>query len=183
MLDYTVNGRIMQRNGNDDPCMAPHGTYRAQGVDNWVAIAVADDHQWRSLCAVLGRDDLARLSLDERLTRRRELDEVVTTWTSQRSMGETMERLQQVGVPAHQLQSTSEAFEDPQLAHREHFCQVPHGAMGETWVEGTRLRLSRTPAIAGSPPMLGEHSWQVLTEILGYDDDHASRLAAAGIIE
>ena len=87
------------------------------------------------------------------------------------------------GVPSHEVQGVNSAFRDPQLIHREHFRQVPHAAMGETWVEGPRLRLSRTPGHAGSPPTLGEHSWQVLTEVLGYDDARAGRLAAAGIIE
>ena len=62
--------------------------------------------------------------------------------------------------------------------------QVPHAAMGTTWVEGPRLRLSRTPAaVERGAPTLGEHSWEVLTEVLGYDDDRAAGLAAAGIFE
>jgi benzylsuccinate CoA-transferase BbsF subunit len=183
VLDYTINGRVMQRNGNDDPLMAPHGIYRAQGDDNWVAVAVATDGQWRSLCAVLGRDDLAGLPAAERLAQRRQLDEVVSAWTAQRTMGEAMACLQQAGVPSHQAQNSGEAFDDPQLKHRQHFQLVPHSAMGETWVEGSRLHLSRTPAVVGQPPMLGEHSWEVLTGILGYDDDHAGQLAAAGIVE
>jgi crotonobetainyl-CoA:carnitine CoA-transferase CaiB-like acyl-CoA transferase len=183
ILDYGVNGRIMQRSGNDDPYLAPHGIYPSAGDDHWVAVAVANDSQWRALCDVLGRSDLSGMGVDERLARRRELDEVVAAWTSARRMGEAMACLQRVGVPSHQVQNTVEAFEDPQLRHREHFCQVPHAAMGQTWVEGTRLRLSRTPGVAGPPPTLGEHSWEVLTEILGYGDDKAGLLAAAGVIE
>ncbi len=183
VLDYTVNGRVMQRKGNDDPYLAPHGIYQAQGEDQWVAVVVASDDHWRSLCGVLDRDDLVGLSLEERLARRRDLDDLIAGWTSQRSSTEVMKHLQQVGVPAHEVQGIAEAFHDPQLIHRQHFHQVPHAAMGETWVEGPRLRLSRTPGIAGTPPTLGEHSWQVLTEILGYDDDRAGQLAAAGIIE
>jgi crotonobetainyl-CoA:carnitine CoA-transferase CaiB-like acyl-CoA transferase len=183
VLDYTVNGRVMQRSGNDDPCMAPHGTYRAQGDERWVAVAAANDDHWRSLCEVLGRSDLAELSLDERLGRRRELDDLIEGWTSLRTPGDAVQRLQQMGVPSHEAQGATEAFDDPQLLHRGHFRNVPSGAMGETWVEGSRLRFSRTPAITGSPPMLGEHSWHVLTEILGYDEETAGGLAAAGILE
>jgi benzylsuccinate CoA-transferase BbsF subunit len=183
VLDYTVNGRVMQRNGNDDPYLAPHGIYPSAGDDRWVAVAVSTDEQWRSLCRLLDRMDLVRLSLPDRLARRQELDEVVAAWTTHRTMGEAMTCLQDARIPAHQVQNSVEAFEDPQLAHREHFRRVPHGAMGETWVEGTRLRFSRTPGTAGQPPMLGEHSWDVLTTILGYDDEKAGLLAAAGIIE
>ena len=92
--------------------------------------------------------------------------------------------LQREGIPSHQVQNSVEAYADPQLAHRGHFLKVPHAAMGETWVEGSRFRLSRTPArIDRGAPTLGEHSWQVLTDILGYDDDRAAQLAATGIIQ
>jgi formyl-CoA transferase len=120
----------------------------------------------------------------ERLARQDELDAVLAAWTEHRKAGDMMARLQELGVPAHQVQNTVEAFEDPQLQHRAHFVQVPHDAMGTTWVEGSRLRLSRTPAvIAHGSPTIGQHTWQVLTEILGYEDDRVAELAAAGLFE
>jgi len=95
-----------------------------------------------------------------------------------------MARLQECGIPAHQVQNTVETFEDPQLQHRGHFVQVPHDAMGTTWVEGSRLRMSRTPAVIDrGSPTIGQHTWQVLTGVLGYDDDRAAELAAAGLFE
>jgi crotonobetainyl-CoA:carnitine CoA-transferase CaiB-like acyl-CoA transferase len=182
VLDHTVNGRVLERIGNDDPLLAPHGVYPAQGDDQWVAVAVEDDDQWRALCGELGRPDLADLPVGERRTRRRHLDELVTAWTADRSAGEAEAKLQAAGVAAHQVQGSAEAYADPQLHHRGHFLQVPHGAMGTTWVEGSRLRLSRTPALIDrGAPTLGEHSWEVLTGILGYDDDRAAELAVAGI--
>jgi benzylsuccinate CoA-transferase BbsF subunit len=175
----------MERAGNDDPVFAPHGIYRAQGDDQWVAVAVTTDAQWQALCGVLGEDatGLAGLAEPDRRARRRELDGLIERWTSARPPLDAQHALQAAGVPVHQVQNTREAFEDPQLAHRGHFQQVDHAAMGRTWVEGTRLRLSRTPGCAGSPPTLGEHTWQVLTEILGYDEERAAGLAAAGILE
>jgi crotonobetainyl-CoA:carnitine CoA-transferase CaiB-like acyl-CoA transferase len=95
-----------------------------------------------------------------------------------------MARLQRRDVPAHQVQNTVEAFADPQLAHRGHFVSVPHAAMGHTWVEGCRLRFSRTPAVTErGAPTIGEHSWQVLTELLGYVPERAAELAVAGAFE
>ncbi|MDH3678568.1 MAG: CoA transferase [Acidimicrobiia bacterium] len=184
VLDYTVNGRVMERAGNDDPRHAPHGVFRAAGTDAWVAVAVRSEAQWRCLSGLLGRPDLADLDLAERRERRHELGRLVETWTSQRPAEEATDALQRVGVPAHHVQNTVEAFADPQLAHRGHFVEVPHTAMGRSWVEGSRLRFSRSPArIDRGSPTLGEHTWEVLTDILGYSEDRAAALAAAGIFE
>ena len=183
VLDYTVNGRIAERCGNDDVVHAPHGTYRAAGDDRWIAIAVTDDAAWARLCDEMGRPDLATLQVGERRDRRRELDGVVEAWTAERPAAETAEWLVSLGIAAHQVQNTVEAFADPQLRFRRHFQQVPHATMGQTWVEGSRYRFSRTPVSAGVPPTLGEHNWEVLTEVLGYDDDRVADLAAEGIFD
>ena len=89
-----------------------------------------------------------------------------------------------LGVPAHQVQNTHEAFADPQLAHRGHFVTVPHAAMGQTWVEGSGCASpARRPRAERGAPTIGEHSWQVLTELLGYDPEQAAELAVAGAFE
>jgi len=183
VLDHTVNGRIAERQGNDDDRFAPHGTYRAAGEDRWVAIAVTGDEPWWALCELLDRTDLAGLDADGRLARRRELDAAIEAWTITQPAEQIMQRLVARGIAAHQVQNTVEAWHDPQLRHRGHFRQVPHSAMGTTWVEGSRFRLSRTPPVVGAPPALGEHNWEVLTEILGYDEDRAAELAASGVFD
>ena len=62
ILDYQVNGRVARRTGNRDPLMAPHGVYPVRGEDRWIAIAVADDEQWRALCKILDGSPRARIS-------------------------------------------------------------------------------------------------------------------------
>ena len=92
--------------------------------------------------------------------------------------------LQAVGVPAHDVGNSPELVADPQLLHRGHFVTVDHALHGPVTIEGSRFRFSRTPArIDRGAPTLGEHSWQVLTEVLGYDEERAAALAAAGIFE
>jgi crotonobetainyl-CoA:carnitine CoA-transferase CaiB-like acyl-CoA transferase len=184
ILDYTVNGRVMERAGNDDLVFAPHGVYPVAGDDRWLAIAVTDDRAWKALCEQLGRADLADLDAAARLDQRRHLDEVVSVWTAGRDGEATMELLQAAGVAAHMVQNTVEAIADPQLDHRNHFVDVPHDAMGTTVVETCRLHLSRTPPLVDrGAPTLGQHTWQVLTEVLGYDDDTAAELIGRGIFE
>ena len=75
-------------------------------------------------------------------------------------------------------------MDDPQLAHLGHWVTLPHPEHGTIVVEGTRMALSDTPAeVSGVPPLLGQDTVEVLTELLGYDDDRLGELFAAGALE
>ena len=183
-LDSQVNGRSWEAMGNTDHFMAPHGVYPAAGDDHWVAIACADDTRWRSLAVALDRADLAELSTSDRLSRRGELDEVVAGWTAGLEAGEVQERLQSVGVAAHQVQNSPECDVDPQLAARGGWVvRVPHPVMDEIAVGASPIRMSRTPAdIATAGPTLGQHTFDVLSDLLGYDADRIAELAVADVL-
>ena len=188
LLDYEINGRVQGRVGNRDPGMAPHGVYPAAGDDRWVAVAVGDDEQWRALCEVLGRSELVSderfATVERRLVNQDELDGIVSEWTQQRDGYEAQKVLQARGVPAHVLQNSAEAMQDPQLLHRGHFVEVPHEIHGKTTVEGSRFRLSRTPArVERSGPTFGRDNQYVLETILGYSQERIAELAAGGVLE
>ena len=189
LLDYHVNGHVQGREGNRDKHMAPHGVYPAAGDDLWVAIAATDDEQWRALCGVIGQPELASdtrfATLEARLANQDELDGIVSEWTRERAKGEAETLLQARGVAAHAVQNSAEALKDPQLVHRGgHFVELPHDIHGTTTVEGSRFRLSRTPAkIERAAPTFGQHNFHVLETILGYDAERIADLAAAGVLE
>ena len=188
LLDCTVNGQVASRDGNHDREMAPHGVYPCAGDDRWVAIAVRDDRDWRELCLAMERPELARAarfaSPSARLARRDELDALVAAWTRPLPMGEVEALLQGRGVPASAVQNSPECVRDPQLRHREHFVALPHPTKGQTVVEGSRFRLSRTPArVEGPAPTFGLDNQWVLSELLGYDDERIAELVMAGALE
>ena len=188
MLDYSINGREFERLGNSDPQLAPHAVYPAAGDDRWVAVACETDDQWRALATAIGRNDLAEDSALAtaigRLGAVDALDAAIGAWTSEHDMFEAERELQAAGVPAHAVQNSTEAVKDPQLLHHGHFVRVPHPALGETTVEGSRFRLSRTPArIERAGPTFGQDNFEVLTELLGYDGDRVAELAAAGVLQ
>jgi len=185
LLERTVNGRTVTRRGNDDRHWAPHGVYPVgdAGEDTWIAIACADDEQWRQLADLLARHDLAELTTTGRLERRRELDAIVAAWTSGQDPLVLQDLLQQHRVCAHHVQRSAQGLVDPQLQHRDHYRRVPHPVHGEVMVEGPYVRYSLTPP---SPrwggPTLGQHTMWALEELLGYDDARIVDLVVADVL-
>jgi crotonobetainyl-CoA:carnitine CoA-transferase CaiB-like acyl-CoA transferase len=188
LLDYTANDRVQMRNGNRDPHMAPHGVYRAAGDDRWVAIACRDDDDWRALCDAIDRPELANderyAAASARLERQDELDELIGSWTRQRPAQETEALLQSRGVPCSAVETSPDLFADEQLHHRGHFVEVQHPVHGPILVEGSRFKLSRTPAqYERSGPTMGRDNQYVLSELLGYSDERIAELVSAGALE
>ncbi len=186
LLDQTVNGRTWERIGNVDLVHAPHGVYATAGDDRWIAIACTGDAEWATLAELVGRPDWQSMAGEERHDRAEELDDAITAWTSSRDGAELMVELIDAGIAAHVVQNSPECAADPQLLHRNHFVEVSHSSQpnGRTVVEGTRFVLSRTPAAYWrGGPTFGEDTYDVLTEVLGYDPDRIADLAAAEALE
>lgn len=184
LLDQGVNGHESTRSGNVDPHMVPHGVYPCAGEEQWLALACRDDADWRALAPLVGRDDLADLGAAERAARRDELDGVVASWSQGRSVADVMALAIGAGVPAHAVQNSGECMDDPQLQHLAHWVSLPHPDHGTIVVEGARMHLSETPAaVTRTPPLLGQDTFDVLTDLLGYDGDRLGELFAAGALE
>tara|TARA_B100001250_G_scaffold75447_1_gene61747 strand:+ start:2522 stop:4927 length:2406 start_codon:yes stop_codon:yes gene_type:complete len=186
ILDQEVNGYAQTRIGNADRWMAPHSVYQCANEqdDQWVAIACENDDQWASLASIVGCLDLADLGLTQRQEREEDLDSILQSWCSSRSPSEITELLQSVGVPVHQVQNSPEIVSDGQLIHRSHFVEVPHDVYESTWVEQYGFRLSRSDGTPNrSGPLWGEHNFQILSDLLGYDGDAIAELVIAGVLE
>ena len=187
LLDHQVSGRRPRRAGNDSPTAFPHDAYPCAGDDEWCAIAVETDAQWRALRRALGEPAWAASpELDTAAGRRADRDRIdrhLREFTRQHEPRVLMERLQAAGVPAGMVQRSSDHLEDPQLRHRRFFRPLHHPEMGEVPYEGHQFRIEgydngpRFPA-----PCLGEHSIHVLQEILGYGDEDLARIAASGAL-
>ena len=148
-----------------------------------MAVACETDEQWRALADVIGRSDLAGLAASERLERRRELDEAIASWTAARPERDVESELQRRAVPAHVVQNSPECSVDPQLHALGHFVTTEHAEFDEVTVEGPRCFLSATPGRVGPPPTLGQHLFDVLQDVLGYDEDRISELLVSGALE
>jgi crotonobetainyl-CoA:carnitine CoA-transferase CaiB-like acyl-CoA transferase len=187
MLDTFVNRADPTRMGNRDDLLAPHGCYPVDGDDQWIAIAVENDRGWQELCRLLGRDALASdprfASANQRLENVEALDAAVAELTRGHAGAALEALLQEAGIGCHRVQNSAAACSDPQLLERGHFVRL-ESREAYTIVEGTRSKLSRTPArIRHGVPTLGRDNQEVLSELLGYDEARMAELAIAGVLE
>ncbi|MGH7820872.1 MAG: CoA transferase, partial [Candidatus Binatia bacterium] len=186
-LEYQVSGRMPRRAGNESPGVAPHDAYPCAGEDEWCAIAVESDEQWRALRRALGDPEWAAApELDTvagRVANRDTIDRKLAELTSRHEAHALMERLQAAGVPAGMVQRSSDHLEDPQLRHRRFFRPLHHAEMGEVPYEGHQFRiLGYDNGPLAPAPCLGEHSITVLQEILGLGDEDLARIAGSGAL-
>ena len=196
IMDHLTNGATLERRGNEDDRHAPHNVYRCADTEriytgvgpSWIAIAVADDVQWRSLCKIMGRTDWIEderfSTLDSRRKHAALIDDGIVSWTRDKNARQLMDDLQRVGVPAGLVQSQADLWEDPQVAHRGFFQWLDHTECGPMPYDGIVSHLSKTPGALRRPQALvGEHNREILREILGMDDDAIADLVVAGVLE
>ena len=188
ILDFTVNGRVQNANGNRSPVAAPHGVYRCRGDDRWCAIAACSDDEWHALCQVLGMTGCAKdprfASLLARKEHEDELDEMISALTVNWKAEELMLRLQQAGVPAGIVQNGQDLAEDPQFRHREVLRVIEHPEAGPYTDIRSPFKLSETRGDLDRPaPCLGQHNEYVCRNILGMSDEEFVELISSGVLE
>lgn len=188
VLDYAANGREPERIGNTSEYAAPHGVYQCEGDDRWCTIAVFNDAEWRVLCREMGKPELASDARFDTLLNRKqneaELDAVISEWTAARTPESVMEQLQAAGVAAGVVKNCGDMYVDPQLNARGMYWKMDHPEMGEFTHLGPSFRLSNTPAQPYRPsPLIGEHTQQICSEILGMSDEEFVTLMQAGVFE
>jgi len=183
LLEAQEGAELPRQLGNRSRDFAPHDAYPAAGDDQWIAIAITTDEEWRALCgAVEGLAPLVHLDLGERMARRGEIDQLIAGWTSARDARAVMHELQQAGVPTGATLDTQMMFEDEHLWARQFYGPVtlPDGQtqllprMPWYWPDGTK-----TPTAAG--PM-GAANDDVLQRLAGLSPDEIATLRSNGAV-
>ena len=186
-LEYTMNGRLLERMGNHDPNMSPHNVYRCQGHDQWVAVAVGSDEDWTAMCAAMGRPELSSDSrfahLEDRKRNEQELDRLVEEWTAQHTPSEVTDILQKSGVAAGPVMGVIELMDDPQLNERDYIVEMDHPEVGLRRVAGLPAKFGAIPKLAYSPaPLLGQHNQFILGELIGIDQQRIEQLVNEKVV-
>jgi crotonobetainyl-CoA:carnitine CoA-transferase CaiB-like acyl-CoA transferase len=186
VVEYSSTGTLLCRDGNRGPQAAPQGIYPCAGEDQWVAIAIASEDQWRSLRSLLGDPQWA--SSDEMahsVGRRRAHDHIdgeLSRWTSQRSAAESAQMLLDAGIPSSVVIPPRDVAANPQLRHRGLFEVEEHAITGNHEIPTLPFRFSRVARWLTSPaPTLGRDNEAVLEE-LGYSHAAIAEFRQSGLV-
>ena len=187
VMDLQLNDRVMDRTGNRHPSAAPHNFYPCSGDDQWVAIAVYGDDEWRRLVRAMGDPEWARdRRFDDELGRWRhqdELDALIGWWTKDRDKLDVMRQLQEAGVTAGAALNAPGLLGDPHLKERRFQQRLRREEVGVQpyartpfLVDGKPLRWSR-PA-----PTVGQDNRRVLEGLLGLSGAELAELEQRQVI-
>ena len=181
VLEYRDSGKVRTRPGTDCERAAPHGVFRTTGTERFCAVAVETDEQWEALRSVA--TDLSMV--DDRWSEMgfANAEDLLIGWFAQHDAFEAAQKLRARGVPAYAALRASDFYADPNLVAREFFIELDHSAIGKMTFDGPVTLFSATPARPRrAGPLVGEHTQQVMSEILGFSDNEITALAATGAL-
>jgi crotonobetainyl-CoA:carnitine CoA-transferase CaiB-like acyl-CoA transferase len=184
-MNFLTTGQAPGRRGNAPPNIVPYQTFAT--ADGHVILAIGNDAQFRRFCELAG---CAALADDERFATNRArvanralLIPLLEPILRQRATHAWVASLEAAGVPCGPINRLNEVFEDPQVRHRGMRIELPHPAAGSVPLVANPIRLSATPlAYAAPPPLLGQHTNEILQKMLGLQEEELARLRAGGTI-
>jgi len=198
IIAWGADGVVLGRHGNRSAEAAPQGVYRCRGRgavegiadvdDAWLAVSVVTDEQWTALARAIDRPDLAAdPALADREGRRAQhdrLDEALSTWAAGHDLDVAADRLAAAGAPAAPARDPRLAARHPQFVARGYHELVDHPAAGPLPTPTLPFRIAgaAAPWIRRPAPMFGQHTDEVLTELLGLGAAELAALRADGVI-
>jgi len=183
---YFVEGEVPTRIGNRYEFVYPYDTFKT--IDGWVVIAVANDAIWKRFVSASGLKHLAhdgRFATNaDRVKNHEALKGEIEKWTSKHSSSEIVDLLNRSGVPASQIYTIRDVIEDPHIAiARRMIIEMAHPIIGSVKLLGSPIKMSETnPQPRGLAPELGEHTEEILREMLGMRGEEIKSLRRKGII-
>ena len=180
---YFATGQSPMRRGNVHPTISPYEPFETS--DGWINVGVANDKFWAAFCDVIGRPDLREdvrfETAPKRAAGRNELVAILIPIFAQRRRADWLHLLGAAGIPCGAIKSIGEVCETPQLTQRGMVQSVRHPAAGDVRFVARPTRFGdEPPAPSTPPPMLGEHTREVLAEWRGWTDDRLERFAVEG---
>jgi formyl-CoA transferase len=183
--NYLVGGQVPPRLGNAHPNITPYEAFAAR--DRWFALAAANERQWATLCEVLNRPELRQdprfADNQARVVNRQALRDVLNEAFQTRDADEWLVEFRQAGLPCGPINSIPEVFDHPQAENRQLALKAEHKTAGPVRFPGFPYKFSATPAqVRLPPPLLGQHTEEVLVDLLGYSGERVIELQDQGVI-
>ncbi|MDP6302328.1 MAG: CoA transferase [SAR202 cluster bacterium] len=178
---YLGSGYEQPREGNGKGL---GGTYQTK--DGWIIIAANNDAMWGRICEAMDKgewqDDPRFKTRADRLENNDAIESELSEWFSIRTTKDASDQLSSFSVPCSPVNTVAQAAVEPHLTEREIMMEVPDPIAGKMWVAGKMIKFDRTPMVVGSTPVIGEHTNEVLSDILGYDDDKVRALHDSEVV-
>jgi formyl-CoA transferase len=184
--NYLVSGELPRRYGNGHPNIVPYEPFKA-GDGVYFALAVGNDRQWQDFCRLAGLEPLSRdprfATNPQRVLHREELIPVIAEKMLEKTSGEWLQQLDALKIPCGPINTLDKVFADPQVKERQMVAEVPHPTAGTVKLVASPLKFFQTPCrIHRHPPLLGEHTEEVLSTVLGYTREEIEALRREGAI-
>lgn len=181
LVEYSRNGIAMRRNGNRGTGASPQGVYRCRGEDEWVALAAMHSAARAALTALVGQPGLEESGWAERAD---DLDKLISAWAAGQSVSEAVQALRRAGLAAARVTPAAALLTDPQLRARGFWETVEHPVAGSFLSTGMPFAFLGKPRrwIRRVPPLYGQHTDEVLTEVLGHSPGDLAALRQSGTI-
>ncbi|TNF91262.1 MAG: CoA transferase [Gammaproteobacteria bacterium] len=184
-MNYLASGVNPKRLGNAHPNIVPYQAF--QTSDGYIILAVGNDAQFERFCELAGRSELAAderfRNNSDRVKNRDTLVPEVIEIMQQRSSAEWLEALNARGIPCGPINNLDQVFADPQVRHRGLQLDLEHAAAGRVASVANPIRLSDTPVeYERAPPLLGQHTDEVLASVLELDSNALASLRADDVI-
>ncbi|MCK9363984.1 MAG: CoA transferase [Syntrophales bacterium] len=177
---YLVEQREPQRVGNRYEFISPYGSFSAK--NGWVVIGIGNDKLWREFCRAIGREDLLEVgdyqANVDRVKNDARVKQIVEEWTLQQNVKDIVDFLLKRKIPCAPIYGVKDIVEDEHIAKaREMIINVDHPKAGPMKMVGSPIKLSVTPAAVHTPaPLLGQHTDEILREVLSYPEETIQRL-------
>ena len=182
---YLISGDIPRRWGTAHETIVPYQGFETK--DKYVIVAVGNDQIWKRFCKIIDRPDLAedpRFRTNPlRVKNRQACIEALESVMKTRTRDEWIKLLNDDAIPCAPINTMDEVFQDPQVLHRNMLTEVNHSTAGKIKLVGIPVKYSGAEAtIRMPPPVLGEHTREILSGILEYTDTRIEELKSAGVI-
>lgn len=182
IIEYSVGGRLLRRDGNRDEVIAPQGIYPARGDDEWIAISIEDDEQWSRLIALADLHMPKEWDSKERRLNHDAIDEAIVRWTRARDRSELLAQLIAADITVGNVVDPRLITSHPQMKARGYFERVAHPVVGDIDLPAMPFRYRSVGAWLRQPaPLFGQDNRMVLREA-GLDDVEIDALETDGII-
>lgn len=182
---YYASGQAPAPIGNRHPSITPFEAFKAR--DGYVIIAVGNDRLWQEFCQLIGRPELVNdprfITNPKRTENQKALKAILDTVFPQKTVDEWLAELDKAGIPCGPINTVDRVVKDPQIQERQMVVATQHPVAGTVKMAGVPIKLSATPGAVERPaPTLGQHTEEILREMLGLTASQVAALRAKKVL-